>query len=141
MTETLTIPIIAGLAVGVAFIVIYAVLFQNNNNDGSTGSSISTTNDISKNQATSFSDSYPGINQTREGLVTIRDQQYYFSTLDSNVDIRKVTLLNNIDFHGVSFSFPDSPQLTPAGICIIPAFQFQDGSYEKTGYFAKNPEG
>lgn len=74
--------------------------------------------------------SYDGIDKDN-GMVTINNQRYYLTTLNETVG--EIKRGESIDFHNVTFSFPDGVFLTPGGIILIPDIKFQDGSEEVYG--------
>lgn len=141
MRSEVALLVVAGLAIGIAFVALVAYIIPIGITKMTTSNGVKNNDNADNLLATSFYDSYPGINQTGEGLVNIHGHQYYFNTLDNitiGSDVSKNTVLH---FHGVTFSFPDGSLPTPGGIFIIPAFQFQDGSYEKTGQITTLPDG
>ncbi|MEO9363674.1 MAG: hypothetical protein ABI348_07220 [Nitrososphaera sp.] len=74
--------------------------------------------------------SYDGIDKDN-GMVTINNQRYYLTTLNETAG--EIKRGESIDFHNVTFSFPDGVFLTPGGIILMPDIKFQDGSEEVYG--------
>jgi hypothetical protein len=80
--------------------------------------------------------SYDGIN--KDGLVSIGNQTFYQTTLDN--DIYKLKGVY-VQFHNVTFSFPEGTLITPGGAFVNLDVKFQDNSEEIYGGTMSSPEG
>jgi hypothetical protein len=80
---------------------------------------------------------YKGIDS--DGIVTINNQTFYQTTLDYNI----YNLLKDapIQFHNVTFSFPEGTLFTPGGAFVNLDVRFQDGYEEIYGGTTKTPDG
>ena len=80
---------------------------------------------------------YNGID--KDGIVTINNQTYYQTTLD--YDIYNLPKIRPIQFHNVTFSFPEGTLITPGGAFVTLDVKFQDGNEEIYGGTKTNPDG
>lgn len=87
-------------------------------------------------QVSLYDYSYDGIE--KDGLVSINNQTFYQTTLDN--DIYKLKGLS-VQFHNVTFSFPEGTLTTPGGAFVNLDVKFQDGSEEIYGGTVSNPDG
>jgi hypothetical protein len=80
---------------------------------------------------------YDGINK-ETGIVTINNQTYYQTTINYTADTLEGA---SVQFHNVTFSFPNRILVSPGGVTLIPDIKFQDGSEEIYGKNVRNPDG
>lgn len=80
--------------------------------------------------------SYDGID--KDGLVSIDNQTFYQTTLDN--DIYKLKGVS-VQFHNVTFSFPEGTLITPGGAFVNLDVKFQDDSEEIYGGTMSSPDG
>lgn len=80
--------------------------------------------------------SYDGID--KDGLVSIDNQTFYQTTLDNDIYKLKGT---SIQFHNVTFSFPEGTLVTPGGAFVNLDVKFQDGFEEIYGGIMSNLDG
>ncbi|MDE1770427.1 MAG: hypothetical protein KGI28_07755 [Thaumarchaeota archaeon] len=80
--------------------------------------------------------SYDGIG--KDGLVSIDNQTFYQTTLDN--DIYKLKGVS-VQFHNVTFSFPEGTLITPGGAFVNLDVKFQDDSEEIYGGTMSSPDG
>ena len=80
---------------------------------------------------------YNGID--KDGIVTINNQTFYQTTL--GYDIYQLPKGIPIQFHNVTFSFPEGTLTTPGGAFVNLDVKFQDGTEEIYGGTKTNPDG
>ena len=80
--------------------------------------------------------SYDGID--KDGLVSIDNQTFYQTTLDNDIYKLKGT---SMQFHNVTFSFPEGTLITPGGAFVNLDVKFQDGFEEIYGGTMSSPDG
>ena len=80
--------------------------------------------------------SYEGID--KDGLVSIYNQTFYQTTLDNDIYKLKGS---SMQFHNVTFSFPDGTLITPGGAFVNLDVKFQDGFEEIYGGIMSSPDG
>jgi plastocyanin len=80
--------------------------------------------------------SYGGID--KDGLISIDNQTFYQTTLDN--DIYKLKGVS-MQFHNVTFSFPEGTLTTPGGAFVNLDVKFQDGFEEIYGGTMPSPDG
>jgi plastocyanin len=80
--------------------------------------------------------SYDGID--KDGLVSINNQTFYQTTLDN--DIYKLKGMS-MQFHNVTFSFPEGTLITPGGAFVNLDVKFQDDFEEIYGGTMSSPVG
>lgn len=79
---------------------------------------------------------YDEINRDN-ATITIRNQEYYMTTIKDIKDIWKIPRGYNIQFHNVTFAFPYGSLLSPGGVLVIFEVTYPDGSIEKFGSVSK----
>lgn len=75
---------------------------------------------------------YAGIDNDN-ATVTIRNQEYFMTTVKDIKDISQISRGYNIQFHNVTFSFPYGSLLTPGGVLVVFEVRYPDGWTEKFG--------
>ncbi len=82
---------------------------------------------------------YDGIQNEDNTTVSINNQTYYQTTLDYSVyNLPKDTPLQ---FHNVTFTFPEGTMATPVGAFVMLDIKFQDGMEEVYGTHTENEFG